>query len=122
MAKRRVSDKSLRNAEKLSELLLYEASGGNLGTKPAETGVSQTTTFGEKRAFLDSLVKIAALKSKEAPEIEKSGLELLAERLNGNPSDGNKGNNRRTSADSIVDEPESTPGDPPEDGEEDEIV
>lgn len=73
---RKKNSKSVINIQKYSELLLYEASGGRLGTPPKELPPDtvkkpESMTFGEKRSFLDSLVKIAELERKSATEEEE---------------------------------------------------
>jgi len=69
MAKRKKSDELIK-ATKFSDLLLYEITGGNMGTKPVTPIKNSVATFGEKRGFLDSLIKLADMKRKDSVDDE----------------------------------------------------
>lgn len=65
MARKRREPESLINAKKYSEFLLWEATGGALGTEPALVNTNENITFAEKRGLLDSILKIATIDRKE---------------------------------------------------------
>lgn len=71
---------SITKAKKFADLLLYEASGGTIGTKPE--GNAEAMTFGERRGLLDSLIKIASLEQKDADDgPEVSGMDLIRKQM-----------------------------------------
>lgn len=86
MSKKRQSG-MLHNAQKYTEYLLYEATGGSIGKqlKSKESGevIENNLTFPEKRALLESMLKLAALENKLAPEEEDSALDHIRRELNG---------------------------------------
>ena len=96
---------ALQDAKKFYKLLLYEASGGNLGTKPEHEIVNQTADFGEKKALLAEIIKLAMLEQKsleDQPEV--SGLDLIRKGLaNGNRTDRSRGDHGGTSTESSSD-------------------
>lgn len=107
---------ALQDAKKFYKLLLYEASGGNLGTKPEHEIVNQTADFGEKKALLAEIIKLAMLEQKsleDQPEV--SGLDLIRRGLaNGNRASGSRGNNGGTGSEGGFDndsEPDSASAD-----------
>ena len=69
--KRQGKTDSLVMAKSFRDLLLYEISGGNMGKKP-EHDIKSETTFSEKSAFLDKMIKIAALEHKGKDDEEKT--------------------------------------------------
>lgn len=76
MAKKK--SKELINATKLADLLLYEITGGNLGTKPEKEIKNNVATFGEKRGFLDSMIKLADMKRKDSEgDEEDSAFDII---------------------------------------------
>lgn len=94
MVRKRRSKKpqTLIDAKKYYKLLLYEASAGNLGTKPEYDTKNETMTFSEKRGLLDSIIKISQLevKSSENDEVE-SGFDLIRSQLNGSGASRDRG-------------------------------
>jgi hypothetical protein len=64
----RTSKNTLRVAKRFSNLLLFEASGGSMGSKPDGTRKTENITFAEKKAFLSELLKLADLEIKHKPE------------------------------------------------------
>ncbi len=77
----------LSQSERYAEYLLFEATGGTMGREPKKTeevnsNVS-TLDFNDKRAFLDTLIKLVSIKNKVDPEDESSGIEDFKEMLNG---------------------------------------
>lgn len=104
MANKRVSG-GLRTAQQLAKLLLYEVSNGNMGTKPEVIAENQTMTFGEKRGFLDSLIRIAELERRSAEgNEEESGFEAIRRNIDASRTSNNRGDGRR-SAEGAADEP-----------------
>lgn len=92
MSKQRKSQ-ALIDAKKFYKLLLYEASGGNLGTKPEKEVKNQTADFAEKKGLLAEIIKLAVLEQKaieDQPEV--SGLDMIRSQLNGNRADRSTGN------------------------------
>lgn len=68
----------LTDAKKFYKILLYNASGGNLGTEPEKKVTDNSITFAEKRGFLDSLIKIAQLEAKSNEGFEEeSGFDKI---------------------------------------------
>lgn len=92
MAKKRKSQ-VINDAKKYYKLLLYEASGGALGSKPEGEGKKSDATFAEKRGLLDSLIKIAQLEAKgnegfeDESGFEKIRKDIYASRENGRAED-----------------------------------
>lgn len=97
MARQRKSQ-ALNDAKKFYRLLLYEASGGNLGTKPEIEVKNQTADFSEKKGLLAEIIKLATLEQKaieDQPEV--SGLDMLRSQINGSRTSTSRGNSGRTS-------------------------
>ena len=124
--KRQGKTDSLVMAKSFRDLLLYEISGGNMGKKP-EHDIKSETTFSEKSAFLDKMIKIAALEHKgKDDEEEASGFDLIREQINAgrkNKRGGDFGGGAAEGAtfkSSIPDEPEPESSDGDEDGGEEE--
>lgn len=91
MARKRKSDLEL--AQSFRDYLLWTLMGDNMGTKPEYELPKNETTFAEKKAFLDSMLKTAELAKKVAPEKEEmSGIELIRKNINDGKSSRNKGN------------------------------
>lgn len=88
MAKRRKKGPSI--VKQFSDLLLYEITGGNMGTAPKTEIKSEVATFGEKRAFLDTLIKIAVLEKKDDDDDQEGGFETILKqsRKNGRAKSG----------------------------------
>lgn len=86
---------SLSKAKRYSDLLLYEATGGTIGTAPS--GKSETMTFGEKRGLLDSLIKIASLEQRDVDDNpEESGMDLIRKQIAKRNDEDGGGKNRDT--------------------------
>jgi hypothetical protein len=89
---RQRKSQALIDAKKFYKLLLYEASGGNLGTKPEKEVKNQTADFAEKKGLLAEIIKLAVLEQKaieDQPEV--SGLDMLRRGLqNGSGSIGSE--------------------------------
>jgi len=87
MAKR-AKNKTLTDAQKYYQLLLYEASGGVLGAEPAKEQKLTNMTFAEKRGLLDSIIKVSQLEDKANEDEEQpSGMDIIRKQLNGNRAD-----------------------------------
>lgn len=87
MARQRKSQ-AMTDAKKFYRLLLWEASGGNLGTKPEIEVKNQTADFGEKKGLLSEIIKLATLEQKAIEdEPEVSGLDMIRKQLNGDRTD-----------------------------------
>lgn len=69
--------RTILNAQKFMSQLLYEASGGRIG-KPVEgkEGIGDKIEWKDKRALLDTMLKMYQLEEKLKPEDEESGLGL----------------------------------------------
>lgn len=86
MKKRRSRKNLLSYTEKYAEVLLYEATGGKIGspntqhvgTEPQIDGMQ----FSDKRALLDSLTRLLAIKHRIDPEQEESEFMSMREQLN----------------------------------------
>lgn len=81
-----------RMLERFAANLLYEATGGSIGVKPRAPKVVAATdatskpppTLQEKRAILDSLIKLKALDEKYRDDDDSgSGLAAMKRQLNG---------------------------------------
>lgn len=91
MARKRKSDLEL--AQDFRNYLLWTLMGDNMGTKPEHDLPKNDTTFAEKKAFLDSMLKTAELAKKVAPEKEEmSGIDLIRKNINDGKSSRSKGN------------------------------
>lgn len=90
MSRKRKDD--LEIAKKFRDLLLWEITGGNMGKRPENPVKKEVATFGEKRGFLDSMIKIAALERKEGDEGEESGFDLIRSQMNAGRKNGRAGN------------------------------
>lgn len=107
MSRQRKSQ-ALNDAKKFYKLLLYEATGGNLGTKPEVEIKNNTADFGEKKGLLSEIIKLATLEQKsieDQPEV--SGLDMIRNQLNGNRTDRGRRDNGgadESSADDDADE------------------
>lgn len=83
MAKR-AKNKTLNDAQKYYQLLLYEASGGILGVEPDKKQKQTNATFAEKRGLLDTIIKVAQLEDKSNEDVEQpSGMDIIRRQLNG---------------------------------------
>jgi hypothetical protein len=60
----RTKNTTLKTAKKYSNLLLWQATGGIMGTKPDGAGKTDNITFSEKKALLTELLKLAELEKK----------------------------------------------------------
>lgn len=85
MARRR---NIVKDAERYSQYLLYEATGGAMGREPPKSKNGNPdpefkVDFNTKRALLDSLIKLATIKNKVDPADEEDGIETYREMLNG---------------------------------------
>lgn len=110
---RKKKSQTLTDAKKFYKLLLFEASGGNLGTKPELTVKNEGMTFAEKRGFLDSLIKISELERKAAESDEgESFFDKLKGKSNAGGTDWSGGNNGGAEGDIDV-----LPGDPEEESD-----
>ncbi len=120
MAKKKNSEE-LTKAKKFADLLLYEISGGNLGTKPEIAIKNGVATFGEKRGFLDSLIKLADMKRKDSVDDEgDSAFDIIRKNTqkkdkvnDGGKSWGTRDTGTSAAAEptqSSVDDPEPEPG------------
>jgi hypothetical protein len=119
MAKKKRSDELIK-ATKFADLLLYQFSGGNLGTKPEIAIKNEVATAGEKRGLLDSLIKLADMKRKDSVDDEgESAFDII--RKNTQKKDksdgggkswgrGNTGTAATEPAESSADEPEPADG------------
>ena len=106
MSRQRKSQ-ALSDAKKFYKLLLYEATGGNLGTKPEKEIKNQVADFGEKKGLLAEIIKLATIEQKsieDQPEV--SGLEMIRNQLNGSRSSGSERDSERTK--SGADAPDSS--------------
>lgn len=91
MARKRKSDLEL--AQDFRNYLLWTLMGDNMGTKPEHELPKNDTTFAEKKAFLDSMLKTAELAKKVAPEKEEmSGIDLIRKNINDGKASRSKGN------------------------------
>lgn len=108
MAKR-PKNKTLTDAQKYYQLLLYEASGGLLGTEPTKELKQTNTTFAEKRGLLDTIVKIAQFEDKSNEDEEQpSGLDILRKGLaNERRESASRRDSRGTGSEDTSDESES---------------
>lgn len=113
MAKKR-KPQTLSDAKKYYKQLLYEASGGNLGSRPEAEIKNTSMTFAEKRGLLDSIIKIAQMEAKSAgDEEEPSGLELIKRNLDADRTD--RGSRDHGRAESGADESSGSSEDDTED-------
>lgn len=119
MAKKKRSDELIK-AIKYADLLLYQFSGGNLGTKPEIVIKNEVATAGEKRGLLDSLIKLADMKRKDSADDEsESAFDIIKKNTQkkdkangGGKSWGSSGNTRSVATESTqssADEPASQP-------------
>ena len=91
MAKRSSGDKNLDLALKFRDYLLWELMGDNMGKKPEHDVPKGQTTFAEKKAFLDTMLKAAEQSRKSSEDIDQpSGLDLIRKQLNGDRTDRNR--------------------------------
>jgi hypothetical protein len=77
----------IREAERYSQFLLFEATGGAMGREPVRGKSAKEgefpIDFQTKRALLDSLIKLASVKAKVSPEDEdEDGIAAYKEMLN----------------------------------------
>jgi hypothetical protein len=80
--KKRPSKKTLMtHTEKFAVQLLYEATGGTIGKSGPQN--IDGMQFSDKRALLDSLTRLLAIKHRIDPEEEKSDFMSMREELNG---------------------------------------
>jgi len=109
MSRQRKSQ-ALNDAKKFYRLLLWEASGGNLGTKPELEIKSQVADFGEKKGLLAEIIKLATLEQKAIEDQpEMSGLDLLRKGLaNERRESTSRGNSGGTTEDSSDESPTDT--------------
>jgi hypothetical protein len=94
MAKKKKSQ-VINDAKKYYKLLLWEATGGSLGSEPeaAPNGKKSDATFAEKRGLLDSLIKIAQLEAKGNEGFEdESGFEKIRKDIYASRENGRAGN------------------------------
>lgn len=115
---RKRNSASIFKAKKFADLLLYEASGGTIGTK--SVGNAEAMTFGERRGLLDSLIKIASLEQKDAEDgPEVSGLELIKKQMaKDKENDSRESRSSRDTgrvAENSADDPDGDSTDAPED-------
>lgn len=79
---RQKKSQAMADAKKFYKLLLYEATGGNLGTKPEVEIKNNTADFSEKKGLLSEIIKLATLEQKSIEDEEPvSGLDLLRKEL-----------------------------------------
>jgi hypothetical protein len=84
MIKKRRKRKNLQAyAEEFAISLLYEASGGKIGKVKSAEKSEYNMSFHDRRALLDSMTKLMALKHKIEPEEEEDGIASYREQLNG---------------------------------------
>lgn len=76
---RKKKHEGLLTAKAYADILLYQATGGMIGTKIDKD--SKDMTFGEKRGLLDSLIKIAALEKEDEGEEELSGFDQIRRQM-----------------------------------------
>ncbi|MGB6501650.1 MAG: hypothetical protein WBG19_09710 [Thermoplasmata archaeon] len=89
----------LRQAERYSQYLLWEATGGAMGKEPVRAKAAKEGEFAldfqTKRALLDSMIKLIGIKSKVEPEDqEEDGIETYRELLRdttGSNTNGSRG-------------------------------
>lgn len=85
--KRRKRDRLSFAAEELALALLFDASGGSIGrAKPPKDGIAKeiNVSFQDRRALLDSVVKLIEKRHKMSPEEEEpDGIQTYKEMLNG---------------------------------------
>ena len=106
--RRRNTDRSLKMVLKYRDLLLWEVTSGNMGTKPVIPIKNEIATFAEKKGLLSEMIKIAELERKNAEDQpEVSGLDMIRKQLNGS---GTSGRERDTGGDS-EDSPDESPTD-----------
>lgn len=79
----------LKLAEKYAEYLLFEATDGSIGRekKKLNSANERPLDFNEKRALLDSLIRLVGVKNKVDPEEDESDFDSFKEIMNG---DGRK--------------------------------
>jgi hypothetical protein len=107
MAQKRKSQ-VLNDAKKYYKLLLYEASGGTLGSAPEGVMKGTNATFSEKRGLLDSIIKVAQLEDKaNEGDDQPSGLDMIRKQLNGNRTDRGRRDNGGTGSEGGSDEPDA---------------
>ncbi len=77
--------RTILNAQKFMQQLLYEASGGSIGKSPEKKdGVGEGIEWKDKRALLDTILKMYQLEEKLKPEDEDDmGLDYLRGQLHG---------------------------------------
>lgn len=94
MAKgRRNTKDALKKAKWYSDILLFEATGGSMGTPPIDDAKSgKGMTFAEKRGLLDSLIKIAGLDHKVNPDDEESVFDTIRKNTNDGKASGSEEN------------------------------
>ena len=96
----RKSSRALKDAQQFYRLLLYQASGGTIGKAPEKKMPNDSITFGEKRALLDSIVKISEIERKSESDKEPvSGLDLIRKNLDASGKNGSRGDNGRSAED-----------------------
>lgn len=90
--KRRNTKDALKKSKLYSDILLFEATGGTMGTPLADGAkVSSEMTFAEKRGLLDSMIKIAGLDHKVNPEDDDSVFDTIRKsRINGSKISGSE--------------------------------
>lgn len=90
MKKRRKRKDLAAFAEEFAIALLFEASNGSIGRiKALPEGVEKpelTMSFHDRRALLDSMTKLVAMKRRTEPEDEEDGIASYREQLNGQHS------------------------------------
>lgn len=88
-------DRNLKIALEFRDYLLWSLMGDNMGKKPSHPVPDNTTTFSEKKTFLDSMLKAAELSRKHTEDKEdESGLDLIRKNLNVSAASGSKRDRR----------------------------
>lgn len=93
MAKRKKS--TLPDAQKFAQLLLYQATGGSMGKAPENQSQENIATFGEKKALLDTLLRVVEMERKDLVENEElSAFDIIKKEMR---HGGGTGRSRRDS-------------------------
>lgn len=92
MSKPRI-EKNLKLALDYRDILLWQITNGNMGAEPKIPIVGDTTTFSEKKAFLDTMLKAAAQVRQSNDGVEEtSGFDLIRKKINDGKTSRSEGN------------------------------
>lgn len=83
MKKRRSGKNLMSYTEKYAISLLSEATGGRIGPSEPQNVGTDGMQFSDKRALLDSLTRLLAIKHRIDPEQEETTFMSMREELNG---------------------------------------